>query len=53
MFKSIVASALVVVMAGSALAQRQMEYLGRGVVAVNQGDGKVFASWRMLGTDAN
>jgi rhamnogalacturonan endolyase len=32
-------------------AQRQMEYLGRGVVAINQGDGKVFVSWRMLGTD--
>ena len=30
---------------------RQMEYLSRGVVAVNQGDGKVFVSWRMLGTD--
>jgi len=30
---------------------RQMESLGRGVVAVNQGDGKVFVSWRMLGTD--
>ncbi len=34
-----------------ALAQRQMENLGRGVVAVNQGDGKVFVSWRMLGTE--
>jgi rhamnogalacturonan endolyase len=33
------------------LAQRQMEYLSRGVVAVNQGEGKVFVSWRMLGTD--
>lgn len=31
-------------------AQRQMEKLGRGVVAVNQGS-KVFISWRMLGTD--
>jgi rhamnogalacturonan endolyase len=30
---------------------RQMEKLGRGVVAINQGDGKVFVSWRMLGTD--
>jgi rhamnogalacturonan endolyase len=28
-----------------------MENLGRGVVAVNQGGGKVFISWRMLGTD--
>jgi rhamnogalacturonan endolyase len=32
-------------------AQRQMENLGRGVVAVNQGEGKVFISWRLLGTD--
>src|SRR5262245_15826083 len=32
---------------------RQMEHLGRGVVAVHQGDGKVFVSWRMLGTDSD
>ena len=32
-------------------AQRQMERLGRGVVAVNQGEGNVFVSWRMFGTD--
>ncbi|MBP5612158.1 MAG: rhamnogalacturonan lyase [Bacteroidales bacterium] len=31
-------------------AQRQMENLDRGVVAVNQGDG-VFVSWRLLGTE--
>jgi rhamnogalacturonan endolyase len=30
---------------------RQMENLGRGVVAINQGGGKVFVSWRLLGTD--
>lgn len=30
---------------------RQMEYLGRGLAAVNQGEGKVFMSWRLLGTD--
>lgn len=28
-----------------------MEHLGRGVIAVNQGNGKVFVSWRLLGTD--
>ncbi|WP_146904701.1 rhamnogalacturonan lyase [Adhaeribacter aerolatus] len=33
------------------LGQRLMENLGRGVVAVHQGEGKVFVSWRMLGTD--
>ena len=32
-------------------AQRQMEKLGRGVVAINQGNGKVYIGWRMLGTD--
>ncbi len=35
----------------SAHAQRQMEYLNRGVVAINQGDGNIFVSWRMFGTD--
>lgn len=30
---------------------RQMENLGRGVIAVKQNDGKVFVGWRMLGTD--
>ena len=30
---------------------RQMERLGRGVVAIHQGDGRVFVSWRLLGTD--
>jgi rhamnogalacturonan endolyase len=32
---------------------RQMEDLGRGVVAINQGGGKVFVSWRMLGTESS
>jgi rhamnogalacturonan endolyase len=34
-------------------AQRQMEYLNRGLVALNQGGGKVFLSWRMLGTESD
>ena len=34
-------------------AQRQMENLGRGVVAINQGGGKVYVGWRLLGTDAD
>ena len=34
-----------------AYSQRQMENLGRGVVAVNQGGGKIYVGWRMLGTD--
>jgi len=32
-------------------AQRQMEYLNRGVVAVRSGASQVYISWRMLGTD--
>lgn len=34
-------------------AQRQMEALDRGVVAVRNGEGKVFVSWRLLGTEAS
>ncbi len=33
------------------LAQRQMEWLDRGLVAVRQDDRQIFVSWRMLGTD--
>ena len=32
-------------------AQRQMEYLDRGVVAVRNAEGRVFVSWRLLGTE--
>ena len=35
----------------SSMAQRQMERLDRGVVAVKQTNGAVFVGWRMLGTD--
>jgi rhamnogalacturonan endolyase len=34
-----------------AAAQRQMETLDRGLVAVRQEDGKVFLGWRLLATD--
>ncbi|PTQ98244.1 rhamnogalacturonan endolyase [Mucilaginibacter yixingensis] len=33
------------------MAQRPMEYLGRGVVAIHQTTDSVFVSWRVLGTD--
>jgi rhamnogalacturonan endolyase len=50
-----VALALGALASASALAQtppaRQMEALGRGVVAIHQADGKVFVSWRLLGSD--
>ena len=36
----------------SASAQKkQMEYLNRGMIAINQDGGKVYLGWRMLGTD--
>jgi rhamnogalacturonan endolyase len=35
----------------TATAQRQMEALDRGLVAVRTGEKKVFLSWRLLGTD--
>jgi len=35
----------------SSLAQRQMEALDRGLVAVPNGEGAVFVGWRLLGTD--
>jgi rhamnogalacturonan endolyase len=50
-------SAIVLVMGtqhllvANACAQRQMERLGRGVVAVPQDDGKIYVGWRLLGTD--
>ena len=34
-------------------AQRQMEKLGRGVIAVRQNNDSVYVGWRMLGTDAD
>lgn len=30
-----------------------MERLNRGLIAVNQGDGKVFVGWRLFGTDSD
>src|SRR6478735_988484 len=36
-----------------AFSQRQMEYLNRGVVAMSNGKGANFVSWRLLATDDN
>lgn len=46
-------SALLLILASSptAYAQRQMENLGRGVVAVRHTSTQVYVGWRMLGTD--
>jgi rhamnogalacturonan endolyase len=32
---------------------RQMENLGRGVVAIHEGQGRVYVGWRLLATDPN
>lgn len=37
--------------APSLFAQRQMEHLGRGLVAINKGSRQAYISWRLLGTD--
>lgn len=47
----LLAAAALTFASSPASAQRQMEHLGRGVVAIQQPDGKVFVSWRVLGTD--
>jgi rhamnogalacturonan endolyase len=39
------------ILTGSVSAQRLMENLGRGIVAINKGNGRVYISWRFLGTD--
>jgi rhamnogalacturonan endolyase len=36
---------------GTITQKRVMEELGRGVIAVNQGEGKVYVGWRMFGND--
>ncbi len=38
---------------GAGADARQMESLGRGVVAIHQGGGKIYVGWRLLGTDPN
>lgn len=36
----------------AAFSQRQMEFLNRGIVAMPDGKGAIFISWRLLATDA-
>jgi rhamnogalacturonan endolyase len=43
--------ALASLVATEVSAQRQMEMLGRGVIAIKQSDGRVYVGWRLLGTD--
>lgn len=42
---------LAILATNSASAQRQMEKLGRGVVAVRTGGSSAYVGWRLLGTD--
>ncbi len=50
-FSAMVVTASLLIVAGEAPAQRQMEHLGRGVVAVRRDSATAFVSWRMLATD--
>lgn len=46
-----VAATITILSTGRIYAQRQMENLDRGVVAVYMDDGRVYVGWRMLGTE--
>lgn len=46
-----VISAFLFFSVNSCYAQRQMEYLNRGIYAIRQDNGKVFVSWRLLGNE--
>ena len=50
-FRRILTLGIVLGFASFSPAQRLLEHLGRGLVAVAQPDGKAFLSWRLLGTD--
>jgi rhamnogalacturonan endolyase len=45
-------SAAVLLPCRPAAAQRQMEHLGRGLVALRSAGGEVFVQWRLVGTDS-
>lgn len=51
LFAVVSLSALAASVFAQQLPPRQMENLGRGVVAIKQPNGKIFVSWRLLGTD--
>ena len=42
---------LLIIITSDIAAQYKMEYLTRGVHAVSDGSGKIFVSWRLLGTE--
>jgi rhamnogalacturonan endolyase len=50
--RSFAALTLILLIAGSqAIAQRQMENLDRGVIAIRKANDSVYVGWRMLGTE--
>lgn len=52
--KNIIVSIFFVLSSGlTAIAQRQMENLDRGVIAVRTASASVYIGWRMLGTESN
>jgi fibronectin-binding autotransporter adhesin len=50
-FSKIVFIFLLIALSFETYAQRKVERLGRGVVAVNKGGGTVYISWRLLASD--
>lgn len=52
MFKRVAIVATLFLASVPVLAQRQMEYLDRGMIAINEGNGKVYVGWRLLANDA-
>ena len=49
--RTILALAFASLFTGDVTAQRQMEALGRGIVAIRRENAEVFIAWRLLGTD--
>ena len=52
-FQVVLISVVIAMLATPSFAQRQMENLGRGMVAVRHAENKVWIGWRLLGTDAD
>ena len=53
LIKNIAVTLAILIFSITVNAQRLMENLDRGVTAVRTADGKVFVSWRLLGTEPN
>jgi rhamnogalacturonan endolyase len=51
--KSLIVSVLVFFALLPTMAQRQMEYLDRGVIAIRNSNDSVYIGWRLLGTEPN